>query len=469
MMNHTIPIVKSHSSSYKNHLAPIAPAPINLAPKPSTPSNPVHVLPKPIEPQLQQQDKHFQDRLETQSLPCIITSKQWVLPPRPKAGRKPTLEKKKIQSSKQSVQPQSNVSKLSSNLTSLNLYKSQSENMNLNNVNDDIVGIPNDDLKNQLDTATEENQKLKNIISRLKKEIESLQGGQQQSQQNVGTPQNIQPIIPTEVSTPINSIGNLTSREVSPTIDPKNIQQEHQIKKPKRQYRKKKKPEDGSNNTKINENKKKIKGKKQELPTPTQTPIIDNTPSPISIGVENNEMISSNLPNLESIIEQVSDDLSPIPIAPTNHFKKSKTIKLERSMSLQPEQISSSLPSQHFKSIGLDRTMSIPMEFFENSTPTSSSNILSRTTTNTSSFDVCRRCGTENCLCLESGHINDLKNDCVLMNRDDSSINTNEFNNNNNNNNISNVNNVNNEENEFDVNFFIKSEFDEDHDEFLMI
>lgn len=405
MMNHTIPIVKSQS--YKTHLTPIAPAPLNLAPKPT----PVHVLPKPASINESQTSC---DQLETQSLPCVITSKQWVLPPRPKAGRKPQEKKKP-----------SNVSKLSSNLTNLNIHKTQSEN-NLN--------LNDHDLKNQLDSATEENQKLKNIISRLKLEIESLQATKQHHfvQQPPISPQR------EVVSTPINN--SITSRDVSPTIDPKNIQQqEHSVKRTKRQYRKKKKAPPIPN---------------VDLPTPNQTPILkteDNTPSPISLVVEN--QISSNLPNLESIIkkDQVFEEEDEDP----HCFKKSKTIKLERSMSLQPVE---PLPSQHFKSIGLDRTMSIPMEYLE-------TNLLSRSTTNTSSFDDCKKCGQDSCLCLESGHIDDVgklndefKNDYDFINEKNDRMNNNKNNNNNNNAN---------EENEFDVNFYIKSEFDDD--QFLMI
>lgn len=481
MMNHTIPIVKSQSSNYKSHLAPIAPAPLNLAPKP------VHVLPKPSSI-----NDHQSDHLETQSLPCVITSKQWVLPPRPKAGRKPTNDKKKIQLPQHSNTPQahSNVSKLSTNLTNLNLHKSQSE----------IINLKDEDLKCQLDTATQENQKLKNIISRLKVEIESLQASHQhhlvqqppplpqpqsnsqsgptpiplqQQQQALSSSQRVSANTAVtsgsqEVSTPINTMSQLTSREVSPTIDPKTIQQEVPVKRTKRQYRKKKKPTAVPPSV------------KQELPTPTQTPTLkteDNTPSPISLVVDHE--ISSNLPNLEFIMQRDSsigtnNDLDEYPrdTSPQHCFKKSKTIRLERSMSLQPEPMPSS-STQHFKSIGLDRTMSIPMEFLEG-------NLLSRSTTNTSSFDVCKRCGNDSCLCLESGHIDDF-NDEFKVHKDftsnhhvyknheaDGAIDhTSFFNANNNQKYNSTPTNVNNEENEFDVNFFIESEVDDD--QFLMI
>ncbi|CCH40515.1 Elongation factor G 2 [Wickerhamomyces ciferrii] len=541
-LNHSIPLVKSHSTtSYKNHFNPIAPAPINLAPKPT----PISLAPKPQQgnngqfsndsstiTSLNSKNESLNNsNLDTQSLPCVITSKQWVLPPRPKAGRKPSEKQKKNQQnasrsvsqsvtqgvtqgassvssiSMKSSQSQSNVSKLSSNLTGLNLYKSKSD---LSNIEADSKSTSDLNLQNQLDNATEENQKLKNIISRLKQEIESLQTNSNsnlnKSQINSPNLLNNQPIsqfdslsnLNSEVSTPINP-SNFNSREVSPsTIDPTKIQQEHLVKRTKRQYRKKKptkkeqaaaaaaaaaQAQTQTQTSQVQQNigqnttgssstlhqqpikpkpKQEIKIKNEFSPIPLPFIKKEESPSPISLNLDSE--ISSNLPNLESIITSTSnqqqqvqgtinDELSEIHEL---HHKKPKFIKLERSMSLQPEHLDSNFQNQTnpFKSIGLDRTMSIPMEC----------NGLSRTTTNnTSLFDICEECGNENCYCLESGHIDNFNN---KDNNDNNSINNNINNNNELSNNEYNEYNKNND-NEFDVNFFIKNEFEDD--QFLMI
>jgi hypothetical protein len=243
---------------------------------------------------------------------------------------------------------------LSNNLVSLNLNKSQSENILLNGSEDDA-------LKTQLESATEENQKLKSIISRLKTEIDQLQ--RRKPLDSV--------LSPPQVSTPTVSNVSITPREMSPsTVDPKEIG----IAKPKkRQYKKKKKS-------------------KEEFP-----PVIpkETTPSPLPLSLESTAT-ESNLPSIEPIL----DDRQPI--------KKTKLTshKLERSVSLSTDLMS---PPSSFM---LDRSLSTPVETFEWHSG------LSRTTTNTT-LDPndfgwpgrdCGFCSQDgSCLCLEkasSGLIN---------------------------------------------------------------
>lgn len=139
--------------------------------------------------------------------PTIITSKQWVLPPRPKAGRKPAERKNSMNS-------------LSNNISNLQISTEIQK-------------------KNELELATEENLKLKNIIQRLKIEIESLKNLDEEE----------------------------SNIDLSPTINPTIIQN---VKKAKRPYKKKTKKH------------------------------IEDSPSPISLNELNK--IENDLPNIDQIL-----------------------------------------------------------------------------------------------------------------------------------------------------------------------
>lgn len=256
-----------------------------------------------------------------------------------------------------SVTTTSSMTNLSNNLVSLNLNKSQSENIQMNTglimKKDDLF------LKSQLETATEENQKLKSIISRLKTEIDQLQ--QRRRFPSVSTMQNYAlghdlSSPPPQVSTPMtNSSAIVTPRELSPsTVDPKDIG--IGLAKPKkRTYKKKKKDE------------------QQQQPVP-----ILNTPSPIltPLATATSGTTTSNLPSIEPIMERQSSKRTKLTPSISN-------VKLERSISLTTDLLSP--PS----SIVLDRALSTPTTDTNNipdhqwNFSSSSNHVLSRTTTNT--------------------------------------------------------------------------------------
>lgn len=494
-MNNTIPIVKQQSKNYNSHFAPIAPA---IAPRP------VHVLPKPIQGQISKPNTSTGSASSSNKVPpapMIITSKHWVLPPRPKSGRKPSaasLEKKKQQAAQQAQhaknienktnvpekqssktnqtnqardvdakqpdqqvssqkvgkiesmehvgpkaedaqevkssshsteqhgtqlpQPQSqlepdlaitdtsasvtsnaSVTNLSNNMVNLNLNKSQSENFVLNLK-------PHEVLKSQLETATEENHKLKSIISRLKVEIDQLQQRRSYSVPSIPVTASGIALSPQE-STPVSTTAT-TTRDVSPsTIDPKDI---GMAKPKKRTYKKKKK-------------------KKQDdvaaVTTATATTAASGTtlaadsvkvkmesPSPLPVTLSTSAVVPSDLPSIEPILDR----------QPAKKTKLTNTT-LERSASLSLDMMSP--PT----SVMLDRSMSTPSDW-SHIQQNGTHKVLSRTTTNTT-FDPleftwpeygCGFCneGIEGaCLCAEKGIIDDVKRDMMIRDIESNVIN----------------------------------------------
>lgn len=433
MLNQSIHMSKN--SNYKN-LAPIAPAPL-LAPKPSNHTVTIKPLPKPITPAL----KHHSNTNGTQNLPCIITSKQWVLPLRPKAGRKPTTSEKKAKSVANAQMTPSNstqsLTSLSNNMTGLNL-KAKSENMKLQ---------VNEDLKLQLENATEENQKLKNIIFRLKNEIESLKTSSPNSLPNdphFSSPPSITamnditigPMRNGSVPSEVNNNGNI--REISPTVDPKfigianfnNRAATTTQKRTKRQYNKKKKKDAVSVAVATSNTLNTTITRKSNVKN-------EDSPSPISLTIDNlqkQEQLASDLPKVDSILTSNNsthtitheDDIDSQP------SKRSKTLKLERSMSLQTHDLMLSPPPSSFN---LDRSLSTPLDPFEFNMHVGG---LSRTTTITTIDNEfgwdhgvpknCSLCKGDECLCLDkqTGYNNsndDNNNNNNAMNTRDDDIN----------------------------------------------
>ncbi|KAH3678406.1 hypothetical protein WICMUC_001423 [Wickerhamomyces mucosus] len=402
----------SHVSIQPKQLEP------KIAPKP------IQVLPKPI-----RQDLNHSNSSNSNHSPCIITSKQWVLPPRPKAGRKPEKKKvKKIVSNSTPSHENSNqiqnssgsnsgvslnsgsgpVTNLSDNLTNLNIktpvgtpapsvisQTSVSSMLQQSSENNYPVKVSvsksictsnksskstKDDkqkkLKSQLESATQENAKLKNIIERLKFEIEELQSSspspsvnhnlnfnydaQQMTQQYSN--------VKIESSPPM----NLQNSMISPTIDPTKIDifLKEEPKK-KRQYKKKKKlpAEQVEKGTRENKETKEIKEAKETKEFRETKVKLEDTPSPLTL---HHDLQSSDLPNLSAILED-SESLD-------NHFeqplKKTKTLKLERSVSLTNE------PS--FLGTSIHKTHSIPHHSIGGSLHSSSFPNISRSITNSS-------------------------------------------------------------------------------------
>lgn len=354
-------MVKQHSKGYNSHFPPIAPA---IAPRPQ-----VQVLPKPI-PGVARMGSSASD-ISTNSAPCIITSKQWVLPPRPKSGRKPSTsaaEKKKLQGKQprqNSISSAASMTNLSNNLVSLNLNRSQSENMALNPIDDE--------LKLQLDSATEENQKLKSIISRLKSEIDQLQDHRRfHTGEMAMTPPS---------STPSASNVSVTPRELSPsTVDPKDI---GMTKPRKRTY------------------KKKIK---------KETESVLKSPSPLAAPVEMAKL--SDLPAIEPLLDE--------------HLTKRTKLtsqRQERSLSLGADLVSP--PSAYM----LDRSLSTPAD----ASAETWCHGLSRTTTNTTLDPAefgwpeldCGFCADgASCLCLEKHeHLEEQRRELMIRGIENNVIN----------------------------------------------
>ncbi|ONH67724.1 hypothetical protein BON22_2683 [Cyberlindnera fabianii] len=453
-MNRTVHGVK-HTKDLP-HLAPIAPAP-SIAPRP------VQVLPKPSSgigiassastvgaKQLSASSSTTSmTDLESQSLPCIITSKQWVLPPRPKAGRKPTNVDKKKQPSSQPQVPaqqhhepvvpkrQNSMSSVTSNMNALNITKAQSENLSLAPSSSTITGqFGRDVLKSQLDSATQENEKLKSIISWLKIEIEQLQrldgnsGGAMATRSNIPSMTMSPDSIDAQTTaaqihyqlhgTQLNSTQSMSNMSMSSrdassiTVDPKDIGMMKPRKK-KRQYKKKEKQQDAAPPVASAKSASNVSKPVESTTHPIKTSVspvqvkLESSPSPLAIP-ELNPLNSSGLPTVETIMSTAS----PEPTHTTSHpSKRCKTVKIERATSIATHDLLS--PPTH----PLDRTsLSTPGDFGDlHHAPISA---LSRTTSNTTidPMDLgwpgkeCAFCqGEAGCVCLgkDDKVLNDVK------------------------------------------------------------
>lgn len=161
MMN-SFPIVKDN---IKQSLTPIAPAPtLNLAPKH------VQVLPKPINKSNSSLsiNKH-------KSISTINPNTNSTTTAAPGATSHSNI--KLIKKSIPIDSKKSTTSLLTTNLNELNKLQNSSKNPTSNSISSSNIHsqIQSKDIKSELEIATQENQKLKNIISRLKNEIDSLQ------------------------------------------------------------------------------------------------------------------------------------------------------------------------------------------------------------------------------------------------------------------------------------------------------